>query len=79
MIRQRAEFVGHDAVHILQLADVAGQFVNDLVELPSSLYTISYKSALPTNFGKDYLPVEVEAYLLNRSGRAESGYFAPLE
>ena len=53
--------------------------VNDLIELPSSLYTISYKSALPTNFGKDYLPVEVEAYLLNRSGRAESGYFAPLE
>ena len=28
---------------------------------------------------EDYLPLEVEAYLLNRSGRDEIGYYAPLE
>lgn len=53
--------------------------VGDLVDIPSGLYTFSYTSALSTNFGEKYLPVEVEAYLLNRSGRDECGYFAPLQ
>lgn len=53
--------------------------VADLIDLPSGLYTFSYTSVLSTNFGEKYLPVEVEAYLLNRSGRDECGYFAPLQ
>lgn len=53
--------------------------VGDLVYIPSGLYTFSYTSVLSTNFGEKYLPVEVEAYLLNRSGRDECGYFAPLQ
>lgn len=53
--------------------------VPELIELPSGLYTFSYTSVLSTNFGEKYLPVEVEAYLLNRSGRDECGYFAPLQ
>lgn len=53
--------------------------VLDIYNLNSGIYTFSYTSSLPTNFGRDYLPVEVEAYLLNRSGRAETGYYAPLE
>lgn len=53
--------------------------VGDLVDIPSGLYTFSYTSVLSTNFGEKYLPVEVEAYLLNRSGRDECGYFAPLQ
>ena len=57
------------------LKDIA----SDIINLPSGLYTLSYTSALATNFGRDFLPVEVEAYLLNRSGRDESGYFAPLQ
>jgi hypothetical protein len=40
---------------------------------------MSYTSALPTDFGRAFLPVEVEAYLMNRSGRDETGYFAPLQ
>jgi len=40
---------------------------------------LSYVSTLPTNFGENYLPLETEVYLLNRSGRDESGYFAPLQ
>lgn len=50
-----------------------------LIDEPSGLYTFSYTSALPTNFGEKYLPLEVETYLFNRSGRDESGYFAPLK
>ena len=53
--------------------------VKDIIALPSGLYQLSYTSALKTEYGRKYLPVEVETYLLNRSGRDESGYFAPLE
>ena len=53
--------------------------VADVVSLPNGSYQLSYTSSLDTNFGKDYLPLEAEAYLLNRSGRDEIGYYAPLE
>ncbi len=53
--------------------------VNDIISLPSGLYQFKYTSSLTTEYGRKYLPVEIEAYLLNRSGRDETGYFAPLE
>ena len=53
--------------------------VKDIIELPQGIYQLSYTSALSTNFGTNYLPVEAEVYLLNRSGRDETGYFAPLQ
>ena len=52
---------------------------NDIVNIPQGVYQLSFTSTLPTNFGENYLPLEIEVYLLNRSGRAESGYFAPLK
>jgi DNA-binding beta-propeller fold protein YncE len=45
----------------------------------SGSYTLSYRSSLPTDFGRAYLPVEAEVYLLERSGRDATGYFPPLE
>jgi DNA-binding beta-propeller fold protein YncE len=53
--------------------------IHDLKNLPSGLYQLSYVSALRTNMGEAYLPVEAEIYLMNRSGRDETGYFAPLQ
>ena len=53
--------------------------VHDVVSIPSGIYTFSYTSTLSTNFGEKYLPIEVEVYLMNRSGRDECGYFAPLQ
>jgi len=53
--------------------------INDIVAIPQGIYQFSYSSALTTNFGQNYLPVETEVYLLNRSGRDEGGYFAPLQ
>ncbi len=53
--------------------------VKELIELPQGIYQLSYTSALTTNFGTNYLPLEAEVYLLNRSGRDETGYFAPLQ
>lgn len=53
--------------------------VKNIIEVPQGVYQFSFVSSLPTNFGTNYLPLEVEVYLLNRSGRDETGYFAPLE
>jgi DNA-binding beta-propeller fold protein YncE len=53
--------------------------VRDILSAPNGVYVISYTSAMPTDFGRAFLPVEVEAYLMNRSGRDETGYFAPLQ
>ena len=53
--------------------------VKDIIERPQGIYQLSYTSSMQTNFGTKYLPLEAEVYLLNRSGRDETGYFAPLE
>ncbi len=52
--------------------------VKDVINIPSGVYTLSFTSRQTTQFGEKYLPVEVEVYLMNRSGRDDSGYFAPL-
>lgn len=56
-----------------------GDVVKDIIELPQGIYQLSYTSAMSTNFGANYLPLEAEVYLLNRSGRDETGYFAPMQ
>jgi hypothetical protein len=50
-----------------------------LARFPSGAYSLSYQSRLSADFGTAYLPVEVEAYLMERSGRDSTGYFPPLE
>ena len=56
-----------------------GNIINDILNIPQGVYQMSYTSAMQTNFGLKYLPLETEVYLLNRSGRDETGYFAPLQ
>ncbi|MDR3276261.1 MAG: NHL repeat-containing protein [Treponema sp.] len=56
-----------------------GPVLEGLRESPSGTYILSYRSGLPTDFGRAYLPVEAEVYLLDRSGRDATGYFPPLE
>ena len=78
-----------EIVYITEATDGESQYVyrpeglsgivKDVIATPNGSYQLSYTSNLNTNFGKDYLPLEVEAYLLNRSGRDEIGYYAPLE
>jgi len=56
------------------------EMIESLAGTPSGLYSISYKSVLPTDFGRSWLPLEAEVYLgENRTGRDTSGYFPPLE
>jgi hypothetical protein len=53
--------------------------VTEITQHPSGIYLFTYTSSLPTDFGRALLPVEVECYHLNQSGRGESAYFAPLQ
>ncbi len=55
------------------------EVVDEIVDIPSGIYRLSFTSRLPTDFGQRYLPVEVETYMMNRSGRDETGYFSPLQ
>lgn len=65
--------------YYLYRSEGISSIVGDLLAIPTGIYTLSYTSGMATDFGRSYLPVELEIYLLNRSGRAETGYFAPLE
>lgn len=56
-----------------------GAALKKIRQSPSGSYTIQYRSQLPTDFGRAFLPVEAEVYLLERSGRDALGYFAPLQ
>ncbi|MCL2478986.1 MAG: NHL repeat-containing protein [Treponema sp.] len=56
-----------------------GPEIKKLVSLPNGCYSLSYRSTLPTDFGRAYLPLEAEVYLMDRSGRDGTGYFPPLE
>ena len=53
--------------------------LRNLVSLPNGNYSLGYRSLLPTDFGRAYLPLEAEVYLMDRSGRDGTGYFPPLE
>jgi hypothetical protein len=45
---------------------------------PTGSYRLSFTSSADDGFGRSYLPFGVEAYLRDRSGKDETGYFAPL-
>ncbi len=51
----------------------------DLTKQKEGLYVLKYTSREDTDFGRRYIPVEVEARLIQRSGKDESGYFGPLQ
>ena len=65
--------------YYLYRSEGISSIVKDFLAIPTGIYTLTYTSGMATDFGRSYLPVELEIYLLNRSGRAETGYFAPRE
>ena len=56
-----------------------GELVKSIADTPCGLYSFSYTSSLPTDFGRAWLPLEIEVYLMERSGRDNTGYYPPLE
>ncbi|MDR2149231.1 MAG: 6-bladed beta-propeller [Spirochaetaceae bacterium] len=69
---------GGSVMHLYRSEGI-GAVISSIAEQASGSYTLSYRSLLPTDFGRAYLPVEVEVYLMERSGRDHTGYFPPLE
>ncbi len=53
--------------------------LDELAARQAGRYFFSYESMRNTEFGERYLSVEAEVFHFKRSGRDESGYFAPLE
>jgi DNA-binding beta-propeller fold protein YncE len=45
----------------------------------SGTYYFTYRSPTYSDYGRKYIPMEVEVIHFKRSGRDESGYFAPLQ
>lgn len=56
-----------------------GELVRSAASAPSGSYTFAFRSALPADYGRAWLPLEAEAYLMERSGRDSTGYFPPME
>jgi DNA-binding beta-propeller fold protein YncE len=55
-----------------------GGTVKSIAGRSSGSYLLRYRSSLSSDFGRAFLPIEAEVYLLERSGRDRAGYFAPL-
>ncbi len=77
-INYLTEYTGGDSYYLYRPEGISSM-IDDFLAKPNGYYTFEYTSSLYTNYGKKFLPVEFEVYLMNRSGRAESGYYAPLE
>lgn len=81
-LSDEAEYITEDTAgksYYIYRPEGLSDVIKDVVNIPSGLYQLKYTSGLSTEYGRKYLPVEVETYLLNRSGRDETGYFAPLQ
>jgi len=56
-----------------------GPLIKSTADISSGLYSYSFISHLPTDFGRAWLPVEIEVKLMERSGRDSTNYYPPLE
>ncbi|MDR3171506.1 MAG: 6-bladed beta-propeller [Treponema sp.] len=77
-IRYLCDQTGGQVVSLYQSEGI-GPVIRSIASNPSGSYLLSYRSILPTDFGRAYLPIEAEVYLMDRSGRDGIGYFSPLE
>jgi DNA-binding beta-propeller fold protein YncE len=77
-IRYLCEATGGMALPLYRNEGVGAE-IRKLARRPSGCYTLSYRSSLPTDYGRAALPLEAEVYLMERSGRDGAVYFAPLQ
>jgi DNA-binding beta-propeller fold protein YncE len=77
-IRYLCVETGGEAIRLYNPQGI-GPLVRQMVSVPSASYILSYQSSLSTGFGRAFLPVEAEVYLLERSGRDSIGYFPPMD
>ena len=73
-----AEETGGEVLYLYRSEGIAPE-LRKIGDRATGLYTLSYRSSLETDFGRAYLPLEIEVYLMERSGRDSTGYFPPME
>ena len=65
--------------YYLYQKDGISSIVSDFDAIVEGTYRFSFTSVMAAEYGRAYLPLEVEVYLNNRSGKDITGYFAPLD
>jgi len=73
-----AKETGGKPFYVYQPSGIKG-LKKDIADTKNGIYTITYTSNSNPEFGRAYIPVQVEVTYMRRSGRDEAGYFAPLE
>ena len=69
---------GGEASYIYMSEGLA-PLISRMAKSQTGIYKLSYTSSMDSDFGRRFLPVEVEVHLLNRSGRDETSYYPPAE
>jgi DNA-binding beta-propeller fold protein YncE len=72
-----AEETGGQALRLYAPEGLGGG-IKSIARRSTGSYLLQYQSSLSTDFGRAFLPIEAEVYVLERSGRDRAGYFAPL-
>jgi hypothetical protein len=54
------------------------KLISDISRADNPTYVLHYTSTSAADFGRKYIPLEIQVLLYKKSGRDESGYFAPL-
>ncbi len=77
-LRYLAEFTGGRVVGHAQPRGLS-PLVDEMLRSHDGRYRLRYRSGHESDFGRRYIPIELETIHLETSGRDEAGYFAPLQ
>lgn len=72
------ERTGGKSIYIFQPEGI-NALLEDIISEKNSVYTLSYTSGNAPDFGRAYIPVELETLFVNKSGRDELGYYPPVQ
>lgn len=76
------EFIARETggkIHFLYEPAGLGPLVDHSAEIRRGTYFLTFDAVTYSDFGREFIDVEVEVNHFKRSGRDEAGYFAPLE
>lgn len=69
---------GGESIYMFQPEGISA-LIDDITAVKSAVYSVSYISNSDSDFGRSYIPVELEAAYVNKSGRDELGYYPPVQ
>lgn len=73
-----ANFTGGSSYYLYEPLGL-GQVIEDLKQRNNGMYTFTFESVAPTDFGRAYIPLSTEINYMKKSGRDELGFFPPLD